>query len=99
MGFLFTVPMGFLFTATLTFLFTMTLGFQLTISNLMRLESRYGNGRLEDACRRALHFGLHSYRGVKNILDVGLDRVRSEDEARKGAESPHPNIRGTGYYS
>jgi len=66
---------------------------------LMRLESRYGNGRLEDACRRALHFGLHSYRGVKNILDVGLDRVRSEDDAKKGAESPHPNIRGTGYYS
>ena len=66
---------------------------------LMRLESRYGNGRLEDACRRALHFGLHSYRGVKNILDVGLDRVRSEDDAKKGAKSPHPNIRGTGYYS
>ena len=66
---------------------------------LMRLESRYGNGRLEDACRRALHFGLHSYRGVKNILDVGLDRVRSEDEVRKGGEPPHPNIRGTDYYS
>ena len=66
---------------------------------LMRLESRYGKERLEDACRRALHFGLHSYRGVKNILDVGLDRVRTEEDVTQSAEKPHPNIRGTGYYS
>jgi hypothetical protein len=65
----------------------------------MRLESRYGKEGLEDACRRALHFGLHSYRGVKNILDVGLDRVRPEENAAPKTEKPHPNIRGTGYYS
>lgn len=65
---------------------------------LMRLETRYGKERLEDACRRALFFSLHSYRGVKNILDVGLDRVRPERDAA-AAEKPHPNIRGRGYYS
>jgi transposase len=65
---------------------------------LMRLETRYGKERLEDACRRALHFSLHSYRGVKNILEAGLDRVRPEEPATK-SEKPHPNIRGTGYYS
>jgi len=65
---------------------------------LMRLETRYGRERLEDACRRALHFGLRSYRGVKNILEAGLDRVRPEEEVKK-FEKPHPNIRGTGYYS
>lgn len=65
---------------------------------LMRLETRYGRERLEDACRRALHFGLRSYRGVKNILESGLDRVRPEEEVKK-SEKPHPNIRGTGYYS
>jgi transposase len=65
---------------------------------LMRLETRYGRERLEDACRRALHFGLRSYRGVKNILEAGLDRVRPEEEVKK-SEKPHPNIRGTGYYS
>jgi hypothetical protein len=64
----------------------------------MRLETRYGKERLEDACRRALHFSLHSYRGVKNILDVGLDRIRPENEVSP-PEKPHPNIRGRGYYS
>jgi len=47
----------------------------------MRLETRYGKERLEDACRRAVFFSLHSYRGVKNILEVGLDRVRPERDA------------------
>jgi len=65
---------------------------------LMRLETRYGKERLEDACRRALFFSLHSYRGVKNILDVGLDRIRPETDTAP-AEKPHPNIRGRGYYS
>jgi transposase len=65
---------------------------------LMRLETRYGKERLEDACRRAVFFSLHSYRGVKNILEVGLDRVRPERDAAP-AEKPHPNIRGRGYYS
>ena len=66
---------------------------------LMRLGARYGKERLEDACRRALRFSLHSYRGVKNILDAGLDRVRLEEDTGNSAERPHPNIRGTGYYS
>jgi transposase len=65
---------------------------------LMRLETRYGKERLEDACRRALFFSLHSYRGVRNILETGLDRVQPEPEAAP-AEKPHPNIRGRGYYS
>jgi len=65
----------------------------------MHLGARYGKERLEDACRRALRFGLHSYRGVKNILEAGLDRVRLEEDTGNGAEKPHPNIRGTGYYS
>lgn len=65
---------------------------------LMRLETRYGAGRLEAACRRALHFGVLSYRGVKNILEAGLDRVHPEDLAPR-AEKPHPNIRGRRYYS
>lgn len=65
---------------------------------LLRLETRYGQERLEAACRRALFFGLHSYRGVKNILEAGLDRVSYEEPA-KSAEKPHPNIRGTKYYA
>jgi transposase len=65
---------------------------------LLRLESRYGKERLEAACRRALSFGLHSYKGVKNILEAGLDKV-SQEEPVSVATKEHSNIRGTGYYS
>jgi len=65
---------------------------------LLRLESRYGKERLEAACERALSFGLHSYKGVKNILEAGLDKVTQEEPVSVVAKE-HSNIRGTGYYS
>jgi transposase len=65
---------------------------------LLRLESRYGKQRLEAACERALFFGLHSYKGAKNILEAGLDKVSREEPVSVPAKE-HSNIRGTGYYS
>jgi transposase len=65
---------------------------------LLRLESHYGKERLEAACERAFSFGLHSYKGVKNILEAGLDKVRQEEPV-SGEAKEHSNIRGTGYYS
>jgi hypothetical protein len=64
---------------------------------VLRLSSRYGPERLEAACRRALPAGLHSYKGVKNILEAQLDAVAVEEPA---AEVPaaHENIRGPDYY-
>jgi len=65
---------------------------------LLRLESRYGKERLEAACHRALSFGLHSYKGVKNILEAGLDKVTPEEPVSVTNKS-HLNIRGNKYYS
>ena len=65
---------------------------------LLRLETHYGKDRLEASCRRALSFGLHSYKGVKNILEAGLDKVSQEEPVSVPAKE-HSNIRGTGYYS
>jgi len=65
---------------------------------LLRLESRYGKDRLEAACHRALSFGLHSYKGVKNILEAGLDKVTLEEPITVTSKT-HINIRGTKYYS
>jgi len=65
---------------------------------LMRLESRYGKERLEAASKRALSFGLYSYRGVRNILEAGLDKV-SLEEPTSGGSKAHANIRGVDYYS
>lgn len=65
---------------------------------LMRLESRYGKERMEAAVKRALSFDYHSYKGVKRILEAGLDRLEIE-AAPSASVKNHVNIRGTGYYS
>ena len=65
---------------------------------LMRLEARYGKERMEAAAKRALIFGYYSYKGVKNILEAGLDKVEVEEPA-KLINKIHTNIRGTNYYS
>jgi len=64
---------------------------------LLRLGERYGQDRLEAACRRALPAGIHSYKGVKNILDARLDQVEPEEPAEVVPTS-HENIRGQDYY-
>jgi len=64
---------------------------------LLRLASRYGEERLEAACCRALPAGIHSYKGVKNILDAKLDQVEPEEPAPVVPPS-HENIRGQTYY-
>ena len=64
---------------------------------LLRLAKRYGEERLEAACRRALPAGIHSYKGVKNILDAKLDQVEPE-EAPTVVPPAHENIRGQDYY-
>ena len=64
---------------------------------LLRLGSRYGEERLEAACRRALLAGIHSYKGVKNILDAKLDQVEPEEPSTVVPKT-HQNIRGQTYY-
>jgi transposase len=64
---------------------------------LLRLGDRYGQERLEAACRRALPAGIHSYKGVKNILDAKLDQVEIEEPSAIVPAS-HENIRGREYY-
>jgi hypothetical protein len=44
-----------------------------TVGRLLRLRTRYGDDRLEAACRRALHFDDPTYPTVKRILAEGLD--------------------------
>jgi transposase len=64
---------------------------------LLGLGSRYGEQRLEAACRRALRLDIHSYKGVKNILEAKLDQVEPE-EAPTLVPKTHANIRGQTYY-
>ena len=64
---------------------------------LLRLGDRYGQERLEAACRRALPAGIHSYKGVKNILDAKLDQVELEEPSAI-VPARHENVRGQEYY-
>jgi transposase len=65
---------------------------------ILRLGQRYGNERLEAACRRALQIEGASFRSVCSILQGGLDR--QVDPAAEPARRPlvHENLRGASYY-
>jgi hypothetical protein len=45
-----------------------------TAGRLVRLKNRFGDDRLEAACRRALLFGDPSYKTIKGILEQNLDQ-------------------------
>jgi transposase len=64
---------------------------------LVRMGDRYGQGRLEAACARALRIGNPTRKSVEAILKSGLDKVEapSEVEAKRVI---HENIRGGEYF-
>lgn len=64
---------------------------------IIRLGKAAGHGRLEAACKRALHFDTPSYRSIESILENRLDEQPLEDPQR--ISSPvHDNVRGGTYY-
>ncbi|MCK4821360.1 IS21 family transposase, partial [bacterium] len=64
---------------------------------VINLSKKYGEGRANRACKRALDFHYYSYKAVKNILEKGLDKI--EEAQLFQPELPeHENIRGSEYY-
>lgn len=63
---------------------------------LLRLEKTYGPGRLEQACARAVHFGMKTRRHVLSILENKQDMLDILDEEK--AFGAHPNVRGANFY-
>lgn len=64
---------------------------------VISLSKKYGEGRVDRACKRALEFHYYSYKAVKNILEKGLDKI--EEAQLFQPELPeHENIRGSEYY-
>ena len=72
-------------------------GFKVCLG-IINLEKKYGAPRVNDACKRALSFGLLGYKSVKNILDKGLDKLK-EDKSEEKLLPLHLNIRGANYYN
>lgn len=67
---------------------------------LLRLGKRYGQSRLEAACRRAVTLQAYSYKSVESILKHGLDQqpLSAAEPATPQAPLTHENLRGAGYY-
>ena len=65
---------------------------------IMRLGSRYGDDRLEAACRRAMAIGACSTKSIESILKHDLDRLPLPDKPRVAPAIDHVNIRGPKYY-
>jgi transposase len=69
---------------------------------ILNLAKRYSDERLEAAAQRALHYKIFSYKKIKNILDKGYEKIKSENEENiescKKYSLFHKNIRGDKYY-
>lgn len=65
---------------------------------IMRLGGRYGDDRLEAACRRAMAIGACSYKSIESILKHDLDRQPLPETPRFASAIDHVNIRGPKYY-
>ena len=61
---------------------------------VLRLIERYGESRLEAACRRALSFGDPSYRTVKGILAASTENDETAEQALPGLEIAPGWLRG-----
>ena len=71
-----------------------------TCMGVLNLEKKYGARRLNSACKRALSFGMYSYRRIENILKRGLDEDSQTEPGLENAPLPvHENVRGSDYYN
>ena len=65
---------------------------------ILSLAKKFGPQRLEAAAVRANEYRVVSYKGVRNILERGLDR-HSPRAVKQFSLSSHENIRGGAYYA
>jgi transposase len=72
-------------------------GFRSTLG-IIRLGDRYGTGRVEAACARALYLRSYSYRSVSSILEHHLDSQPLPEQLPLPPHPRHRNVRGANYY-
>lgn len=65
---------------------------------IMRLGERFGQDRLEAACRRALLLGACRYKSIESILKRGLDRQPIPEQQELALPEAHDHLRGPDYY-
>lgn len=68
----------------------------LSCKGLLRLAEKYGNSRIENACRMSLNAGYLSYKTIQNILENNVDK--REAQPLQFSLPLHENIRGSKEY-
>ena len=68
-----------------------------SILGILRLADRFGDDRLEAACRRALPIKAYNYRSIESILKKGLDGLELET-INEPVVPVHGNVRGAHYF-
>ncbi len=67
---------------------------------IVQLYRAYGSLRLDDACKRALLAGTHSYKRISNILKNNLDKEPVMTNENNTPHIPaHSNLRGAAAYN
>ena len=70
-----------------------------SLRGIQQLGTRYGHGRLEDACGVANTFALVGYRRLKSILQSNRDNTPMPTDKAPSAPIEHDNLRGQPYYA
>jgi transposase len=65
---------------------------------ILGFAKKAGNERLVNACRRALGFGIYSYKAIQMILEKNMDQYPESLFADELPMPNHDNIRGEDYY-
>ena len=68
-------------------------------SGVLNCVKKAGPERLNNACRRALEYGVHNYKIVQTILERQLDMEESTVPAIDSPLPAHENIRGESYFN
>jgi transposase len=70
-----------------------------TCLGILNLHKRYGTTKLNKACKRAVSFGMYSYKRIENILKQGLEEQQQGELDFEQKQLPlHENVRGSDYY-
>jgi len=67
---------------------------------VLRMGKKYGDDRLEAACRRAVTLRSYAYKSIDAILKNNLDQQPLTAQAAAPLpKDPHDNVRGATYYA
>jgi len=65
---------------------------------ILRLAKSYTEKRLEEACKRALFIGAHSYKSIESILKNNLDLKPVQTTETASSLGTHEHVRGQEYF-